>query len=212
MQPTLHQYLKESTLPKHQQAESHPFQGHLANGKLPFQSYKQYVEQLFALHEGFETNLLRYAEQPELAAIVQEDYFQLPFLKQDLDALGIAPDSVKPLECVRKFNENQLWAQHPASLLGVLYVLLGSKHGAKYIAHNVKDAYKLNDTGSLYFNPYGETFRTLWQAFTGGLNELQVSDEQRKAILEGADMTFDLFGEIGAAIWDQQPQPDKAAR
>src|SRR5207237_2516420 len=89
-------------------------------------------------------------------------------------------------------------------MLGALYVLLGSKHGAKFIAHQVKEAYQLGDSGYSYFNPYGESFRELWLRFTSGLNELSLNDQERQALLAAADNTFDVFGEIGVAIWDAQ--------
>jgi thiaminase len=49
LQTTLHQYLKESTRSNHNAAEAHPFQGTLANGKLPRGAYVDYVQQLSAM-------------------------------------------------------------------------------------------------------------------------------------------------------------------
>lgn len=199
-QTNLHQFLKESTRPMHSAAESHPFQGALANGKLTRQAYIEYLQQLQALHSAFESQLLEAAKSsPQVAHVVRDEHYQTRFLENDLAAFHAQP----AIACapVAAFVQDQNFQKQPVSLLGVLYVLLGSKHGGKFIAHSVKQAYELDGAGYTYFNPYGDTFRELWQDFTGSLNTLDLPPEQRQSVLDGAGKTFMLFGALGEEIW-----------
>lgn len=207
MQTPLMQYLKEATRPNHEDAESQPFQAALVNGTLPFETYCQYLIQLHALHEPIERKLAENAANPQIAAVMKPDYNQALFIKNDLKALNVPISSSPVLESVRKFVETQIFSSNPESCLGVVYVLLGSKHGAKFIAHKVKEAYSLKENaGYTYFNPYGENFRPIWQQFVSSMNEAQMSDASREAILEASTLTFDVFGAIGADLWRASAQ------
>jgi heme oxygenase len=209
LQTTLHQYLKEMTRANHNAAEAHPFQGTLANGKLGRAAYVDYLQQLRELHAGFEGKLAEAAKRDDTVKnVMRPEYYQLPFIENDLKALGAS--HAQPLECVKRFNENQLFDKVPASMIAVLYVLLGSKHGGKFIAHNVKDAYSLDGGGWTYFKPYGDNFMELWKGFTESLNSMPVDEKQRESMLEAASMTFDVFGEMGEKIWqrmEREPEP-----
>jgi len=200
----LMQLLKEDTRGQHNDAEAHPFQGSLAQGQLPYESYCRYVTYLYDLHKGFESQLAEKSKSdPLLAAIMKDEYYQMPFLKNDLQSLNL-PLPAKAPECIEKFLRLPQFAEHPVSLLGVLYVLLGSKHGAKFIAHSVKEAYKLNAGGYSYFDPYGGEFRPLWQTFVANMNDMSLTPPQREAVLAAARATFDIFGSMGEEIWDLQ--------
>lgn len=199
---TLHQYLKESTRPNHSAAESHPFQSALANARLSREAYADYLQQLRALHKGFEAKLALAAERDaNVGSVVRPEHYQVRFLDNDLRALKVG--NGEPLDCVKRFVDATQFNLEPVSLLGVLYVLLGSKHGGRFIAHNVQQAYEFTDAGHTYFNPYGEAFRELWQQFTAGLNALELTEAQRQAVLHGASATFDVFGEIGQEVWNR---------
>jgi heme oxygenase len=210
---SLRQLLKEATAKRHEQAENHQFQGALANGKLPFAMYRRYMVQLTHLHRVFEGDLDSERNSSVLKSVVVSEHYQLPFLLNDLNALGLDEHSEPPLPCL----EATSWREHvhtqPERLLGYLYVLLGSKHGGKFIAHKVKEAYGLSKAGYSYFNPYGESFRPLWQNFTLALNNLNLScnhdpaDEEklRKNVVAGAESMFDLFMQIGDGILKTEP-------
>lgn len=202
METTLHQYLKEATRATHNSAEAHPFQGALANAQLPLPVYVSYLQQLQALHAGFEKSLAEATERDRhLKQLMRPEYYQAQYLDRDLAELkaGSAP----PLTCVKEFVGACTQSPHPVSMLGVLYVLLGAKHGGKYIAHNIKKGYELNEAGYTYFAPFGEKFQAVWQQFTSALNELDLTQEEREATLKAASDTFDVFGSMGADIWDQ---------
>ncbi len=202
METTLHLHLKESTRMHHSSAEGHPFQGALTNAQLPHAAYVDYVQQLQALHSLYEAKLAAAAKtDPHLQSAMCPDYFQTVFLDRDLAALK-AP-TAEPVACIKEFVNSSVFEQTPVSMLGVLYVLLGAKHGGKFIAHNVKQGYKLEEAGYTYFNPYGENFRELWQKFTTSLNSLNLTQAERDATTKTACDTFDVFGGIGEAVWNR---------
>lgn len=204
MATTLHEHLKESTRKQHEGAEANLFQSALAQGKLPLASYKEYLVQLSHLHERFE-RMLKDASQGDrlVGAVVEDDYFQLPYLRADLQALKVS--SQEPaLESIEQFLNSQPFKEQPVSLLGTLYVLLGSKHGAKFIAHSVKQAYALTNGGYTYFDPFGDRFRTLWTGFTGKLNALPADEQVSSAALFGASAAFNVFVNIGDELWHRQ--------
>lgn len=202
METTLHQHLKESTRANHSSAEGHAFQGALTNAQLPQAAYVDYVQQLQALHSMYEAKLAAASKtDPHLQGAMCADYYQTVFLDRDLAALK-AP-TAEPVACIKEFVNSPQFEQHPVSMLGVLYVLLGAKHGGKFIAHNVKQGYKLDEAGYTYFNPYGENFRELWQKFTTSLNTLNLTPAERQAMTKAASDTFDVFGDIGEAVWNR---------
>jgi heme oxygenase len=206
MEESIHQLLKQGTRARHEQAEGHPFQGALAQGKLPLPSYRRYLIQLAHLHDRFESRLRAAAQDSApVKSVVANDYFQLPFLQADLQALNLSQRDESPAACIVAFDQLPIFSRQPESLIGVLYVLLGSKHGAKFIAHNVKAAYDLGAGGWSYFDPYGEKFRPMWQTFTAALNALPATDELKGSVLAGADAAFEIFVDLGDEIWRGQP-------
>ncbi|HEY9791964.1 MAG TPA: biliverdin-producing heme oxygenase [Candidatus Obscuribacterales bacterium] len=204
MQTTLHQHLKDSTRKRHEQAEGHPFQGALAQGKLPLASYRRYLVQLAHLHREFENQLRNAEGNPAVRSVVHDEHYQLPFLQDDLKALGTDMNSETALPVVVEFAQSRTFSDDPRTLLGVLYVLLGSKHGGKFIAHQVRETYGLQDAGYTYFDPFKDRFKPLWQDFTSALNALPDDEQLRNGVLQGADATFDVFVQIGDAIWRAQ--------
>ena len=200
MEITLHQYLKDSTRETHSVAESHPFQGTLASGKLPLSAYTDYLQQMQALHSAYEAKLAHAAEHDaHLKSVMRPEYYETEYLDRDLAALHSGPAA--PLPCISEFIASENFDRNPVSMLGVLYVLLGSKHGGKFIAHSVKQAYEFKTAGYTYFSPYGENFRELWQQFTASLNGLNLTQQERESVLKAASDTFDIFGKIGQEVW-----------
>jgi heme oxygenase len=210
MATTLHEHLKESTRRLHEGAEANHFQGALAQGKLSLASYKSYLQQLTYFHERFERMLKEAAKKDKLvSSVVEDDYFQLPYLQADLKALNISAQE-PAVAAIDECLSSQQLAQSPVGLIGLLYVLLGSKHGAKFIAHNVKQAYSLSNGGYTYFDPYGERFRTVWTGFTGKLNALPDEAQIKDAALYGARAGFELFVSIGDELLKRQKDGARA--
>jgi heme oxygenase len=211
-QMTLSERLKSSTRPLHDTAEGHNFQRLLANGLLPLADYSAYLEQLFLVHKALEMNIKQYGSNDHrFQRIIDENQLQEPYLKEDLEFLGSNTAAIKALPVtahfIRKIEESA--KNNPASLFGFHYVLLGSKHGGKFIAKNLKQKYGFDGLGTRYFDPYGDTFMQHWRHFVDGLNQAEFSDAEGSDIVEAAKDTFMAVSEVGSALENHLQQPVK---
>lgn len=200
---TLSERLKSSTKPLHDRAEGHNFQRLLANGLLSVADYSAYLEQLFLVHKALEENIAHFGKSDaRLKRIVCHEQLQEPYLQADLKFLGANPSSIQPLPATANFIcKIEDSARHsPTSLLGFHYVLLGSKHGGKFIAKNLKQKYAFDRAGTIYFDPYGDAFMQHWRNFINGLNEAEFSETEGTSIIEAAKETFMAVGEVGSAL------------
>ena len=197
--------LREGTRSAHSSAEGHHFQKALGSGTLPRAKYRHYLGQLFLVHGAIER---RMKDQPYMGGVVTEEQFQADFLKRDLDALagsngeGSADADVQPLSCTQKMLKRiqEVTEKEPVALLGYHYVLLGSKHGGKFIASVTKKSYELEKDGAVYFDPYGQGFQQHWQHFTGGINELSLNETQMQELLGAASEMFTYVQTLGGEI------------
>jgi len=200
---TLSENLKTSTRPYHDSAEGSVFQSLLTAGTLPLSLYGSYLAQLYLVHDRLE-KFIHESEKSDkrFSQVVSQLQYQVPYLRDDLDTLGLELDSIKPLPATAKFLSviDAAAANKPISLLGIHYVLLGSKHGGKFIAKNLKEHYGFNGEGTRYFDPYGDTFMTHWRAFIANLNEISVATEETDQIVETAKETFTAVGAIGKEL------------
>ena len=200
---TFAEELKASTRKAHESAEGNQFQKELFNGNLPVEEYAEYLKQLYLIHSRLEEHLEKTrATDSRLAPVVHDIQFQRQFLRSDLGHLKQPCTGIVPLPTTVDFvaRLDRAAAVTPASLLGAHYVLLGSKHGGKFIAQVLKKQYQFTDAGCLYFDPYGGEFRQHWLAFVDGMNSAGLTREEQSAVIELAGHTFDAVGNVGLEI------------
>src|SRR5439155_24928661 len=121
------------------------------------------------------------------------------FLAHDLRALGGDPSKVKAVPATERLLRlmSEYSQRQPISLLGLHYVLLGSKHGGKYIAHQLQKNYELEaGAGNKYFDPYGAEFMPLWLRFKEAINESQLNEQEGDALIAGARQMYASVKEI----------------
>lgn len=190
--------LKESTAKMHDAAESSNFQAYLTQGKLPQSVYADYLEQLYLIHRKLEEGIAG----SQFPHIVSKEQYQQDFLEKDLKHFGRDASSVKALSSTQKLLDEIAGCQKnaPVALLGMHYVLLGSKHGGKFVAKNCQDAYKCGEDGTIYFDPYGSNFMPIWKSFKESMNALELSESDSAALCKAASQMFESVGEIGAEL------------
>lgn len=205
MSETVMQLLKHSTSDMHNDAEGHDFQRRLASGDLPKKAYAAYLSQLYLIHSRLE-DALRHLKsvRPEFQSAIDDIQYQEGFLKADLSELDVDLQSIKPLPPTESMLEriNQLQSECPVAVIGFHYVLLGSKHGGKYIAHVLKQSYELNGAGCSYFDPYGASFSTYWKSFVESMNEQSLTEQEQAAMVDAARQMFACVTKIGGYILD----------
>ena len=201
------QQLKEGTRDCHNNAESQEFQRLLASGDLPRHLYVKYLEQLWIIHNRLEGHLGTLAkENTALTEVVSDEQLQVPFLQQDLDFFGSTPEHVEAMPSTKWILDkiDNRSTKGPA-LLGSHYVLLGSKHGGKFIAHNLQAKYHLNEgKGAIYFDPYGTNFQQIWKTFASGMNNVPLSEQEEEAMVLAAREMFEGIGRLSEEMVQAQ--------
>jgi heme oxygenase len=198
------QQLKDRTREHHNNAEGQEFQRQLAAGELARELYAAYLSQLFLIHELLERRLREsHTALPAIASVVSDNQMQVPFLKQDLGFFGINIAGIRAESATKalldKIDDAAL--AHPFALLGFHYVLLGSKHGGKFIAHNLQSKYHLNEgPGAIYFDPYGTNFQQIWKSFASGFNELPLTEADETAVIQAAADTFEAIARLNQEL------------
>jgi heme oxygenase len=193
MPANLMETLKESTSAQHNSAEGSEFQSLLTAAKLPQDLYADYLAQLLLVHSCLEGEIKKHTST---AAVVSPLQFQEEFLKQDLAGMGKETGEVKPLTSTAALLDDiALCSQEcPEALLGMHYVLLGSKHGGKFIARNVQTNY---GRPTVYFDPYGPAFMSIWREFKERMNTLELSESVVASVCVAASKMFQRITEIG---------------
>jgi heme oxygenase len=174
--------LRHATQALHDQAEASPFQKALIAGELPIESYVALLEQLYHVHDALERELdaLR-RTSPIAAAVLRDEHFQTPYLREDLLHFEREPGASEPHAAVRR----------PIALLGAQYVLEGSNNGSKFIARRLMSAYALRTgPGLRYMDPYGDSQRAVWAAFKEAMNVQPIADADAIAMIGMARWTF----------------------
>ena len=187
------QRLRESTRDLHDAAEHHDFQRAFAQGSLPKDRYVGYLKQMYLVHKALEEQLRNAAETSEaIRSVVDERQYQVPYLIEDLDFFGVAPDSIEALPGTQRLIDDiEQMASEPASLLGLHYVLEGSNNGSRFIARGLMGVYGLAPgPGLRYLDPYGDEQRERWLAFRATMDEVGFSPEDSDRLLKSARHMF----------------------
>jgi len=196
--------LRESTAEHHRRAEQHPFQQQMVRGTLARALYLQWLAQMLHIHAALEAHLDRIVTRnPALSLLFDDGRRKVAALHQDLAFLGAAADQ-PALPAARDLvaRMDQLAADQPLALLGILYVLEGSTNGSKFIARRVRPAYDLpaSGEGAAYLDPYGTLQPARWQEFKAAMDALDLPPAEVAHLTLAAQQTFDSIRELGAEL------------
>src|SRR5688572_8073103 len=116
---------KEKTAPLHQEIEKHSFSEEIMNGTLTPSQYSTLIIKNYLFHLDAEKKICD-ALPPDIMRLTRfADRIKIPFLLQDLNALGLRPNGY---EFVSKLEVPDEW-----TALGCMYVLEGSTLGGAMI-------------------------------------------------------------------------------
>lgn len=195
--------LKSETAARHEAAEHHPFQRALAAGQLPREQYIANLGQLYLVHRALENALRAAAPRvPAILKIVLPYQYQEQYLAEDLAflAAGSTP-AASPATSRITAEIARAASDSPVRLLGMHYVLEGSKNGAKYFCRNVQRAYSLAPgAGTRYLDPYGDQQRAYWARFKTDMTDAGFTQAEADELVAGAADMFDAIAAIGDDI------------
>lgn len=201
---SLSDLLKGTTLADHRHAEGRPLERAMAQGKLPQLVYIRYLEQRRFLHEALDRQLRALAAaDADAARVLHPRQYQSDNVEADLAYFGAGSSQALPAteQFVQWVNAAD---QQNITLLGVHYVLEGSKNGARLIAPRVRQAYQLPPgQGDRYLDPHGDEQPALWRDFKEAMNQLPAASDAALAMAEAARETFRAISAMDDAIWGE---------
>lgn len=192
---TLSEQLRSDTKDLHDATENHGFMRSMAAGKIDREGYIEYLQQMRCVHVALDAMMRRLAGDARLAGPIEEEIFQVGYIDQDLKYLAAANDA-DPLPGTASLLEMMrgIEAQSNSAVLGIIYVIEGSKNGGRFIARNIRRALDLpEDKGTAYLHPYGERQREVWGRFKEEVDAIDLGEEERTSIVETARSMFNAM-------------------
>ena len=194
--------LREETREDHEHSERRPLERALFAGTLPRDRYIALLGQRYLMHAALEGALLRWrGDDPVRATVVCEELMQTPQLCSDLWHFGLEPSRIDPIPPTAEFIRLLAAAEGSSRLLGALYVLEGSKNGARIIAPRVQKAYGLSGGGTAYLDPHGPQQRAYWERFKQAMDALPLKESEADEIVAMARETFAAIAKIDDALY-----------
>lgn len=190
--------LRALTQPQHDEAEHHPLHAVLFGSEGEAKAREAYVRLLgqhLHIQEAFEPLLRRAAQADPFRPLMREYHYHLDALREDLAALGVMPNAMRPCEATTRFvSFIRACAEHEArALLGVFYVFEGSTNGGTIIGKKMKELLGLEEgVGTRFINPHGPLVRQRWAEWKSTIDTLAFDDVQRHAIIAAAQEAFRL--------------------
>ncbi|KAB2924712.1 MAG: biliverdin-producing heme oxygenase [Dechloromonas sp.] len=171
------EFLRRATHAEHVRLNQHPLLSGITRPGYPVGRYANVLVAYYHFYRVFES-----AIDESLTRLKHdfsyEDRRKLPWLAEDLDKLGIDPDSAAWTSSSRLAVPDALNA---SQVFGVLYTIEGSSLGGKVIAAHLAANLGLSaSNGARFFTGYGEAVGTCWQTFAVRL-ESQLADSATRA-------------------------------
>jgi heme oxygenase len=206
--------LRAQTLPHHQRAESHRWQRAMAKGRLSQRQYAMWLGQMRHVHHALESALGRHAAtNPHIAAVVDPVQFQLPHVDADLAYYGgdPLPSTALPAVAAAVITVERTARADTTRLLGLHYVIEGSKNGGRFIVRALRRAYNLPPGhGDRSMDPYGEHQPAVWSKFKSDMNARHFDSPTCDAIVASAADMFDAFYDVSEDLARREGLGDEA--
>ena len=194
--------LRATLRPTHDRLEELPLTRAMSDGRLPRPLYQRLLAELSHLHEPFEAELGR---RPEWAGLYRPEMARAGLLRRDRAALGPDPEQTGPMPATRQLAEHvRLWGRdRPWALLGVLYVLEGSRMGSALMAGKLAGCLGVPcepGRGLDYHLDGGAERPKRWQRFKADLDDAPLSPAQQDDVVAAASEAMDRIHELYAQL------------
>lgn len=203
----IHELLQTRTAPLHASLESLPFFAALQAHALPKVSIVSFFRCLAIIHAVLERKLARIS-QDQVSQLYASTLPKLPFLTADLDVLDAEslPSIASAIRHALDYADEILGDNDPRNLIGPLYVLEGSQHGAIALKRDYARCLNIADEQLSYPGCYGSATAARGDAFLKILGTLSLDAEQRERITESAVRCFESLERICAALHPYAPE------
>lgn len=199
--------LKEETAGAHSEAENSDFMARLLGGELDKQAAVDLTGQLYFVYEALEPAMRANSESAQVEAVYDARLERLEALSADLEHMIGANwrETIEPVEATKNYVQRLRSIEESGdanSALAHHYVrYLGDLSGGQVIAKMLGKHYGIGEEGTNFYSfaeigkikPYRDAYRAR-------VSDLDVSPEDKDAIVEEAKDAFRLNREIFAAL------------
>ena len=191
----LGQRLKEDNWDLHEQAEHDTLPQHMVKGTIPKETYAELLGQMWLVSRVLDAAVVaKRDEVPVLKELVTDRQLQIQYLEEDLAHWDVDTASLEPKPgtagLIAEIERSR--DAEPIRLFGLHYVREGANNGNKYVAMKIRKAWGVEDgAGFRYLDPYGGDQRPMWDAFKVKLNEIELTEDEKSAIVAGARSMFE---------------------
>lgn len=203
--------LQEGTKQIHREIEKHSFLRRIIHGNLDRSTYRRYLQDLHHIYSTLEAALDAQSMHPLLSQAWSSQLRRTPALQKDLryfslnceeDKQGQSSDSISEAAQCFAARLRHLQYRAPERLLGHLYTrYLGDLSGGQILRSLIVRALSLPEGEGICFYDFSEiSDPTLWkQQFRQRIDSVIMSEQQVKEIVDEAQRSFILSGEILSA-------------
>jgi heme oxygenase len=214
---TLPDRIRQAIAPAHMRIEQTQFAQQMANGQMRRDVYAFGLRHLQTLHHGLEELFISTAESwPLLASLYNSGTMdRTEAIQRDLAALN---EDTSPLghERIEQFlDQARQWSERsPWAIVGVLYVIEGSRMGSMVLTRSLAKAFQIEPRPGIGLDYHVEGMQTRpvdWQKFKAALLSLPLSSEQADDVCQAAISTMDALVELYSALSVDQQTPVSVA-
>ena len=192
--------LRQSIASLHTSIEATPLACVMINGTIAKSAYSQWLYQMMSIHQNLEQALTSTKKLGDLYDPHTMNRSEI--LKQDAEALQLDVDETSHTD-VEAFGATlHNWsAESPWKLLGVLYVLEGSRMGSLALVRPLSKALRValqKGTGIDYHLDGAAQRPQIWQAFRAKLAQFPLTPEQMVEVQSAACHTMSVLHDMYA--------------
>lgn len=192
--------LRQSIASLHTSIEATPLACVMINGTIAKSAYSQWLYQMMSIHQNLEQALTSTKKLGDLYDPHTMNRSEI--LKQDAEALQLDVDETSHTDFEAFGATLHNWsAESPWKLLGVLYVLEGSRMGSLALVRPLSKALRValqKGTGIDYHLDGAAQRPQIWQAFRAKLAQFPLTPEQMIEVQSAACHTMSVLHDMYA--------------
>ncbi len=194
------QRIRAAISPTHDAIEQVPFARAIGSGRLTIGDYTEAFWQIYWIHHTLEQELPKH---DCLRTFDQPAFRRAELLQNDLSVLGAA-EPRPPQPACQLMNLIRQWsATQPWSLLGVLYILEGSRMGSMLLAGSLAQAFGCPEVAGVGLDYHLQDVANrpqLWREFKSQCNRVVAQAATEESVLQGACATMEAMYHMYAAF------------
>ncbi|HEY9687374.1 MAG TPA: biliverdin-producing heme oxygenase [Coleofasciculaceae cyanobacterium] len=184
---TISQRLREETAGQHRAIEEARRFNRLGQEDFSNPEYVQLLARFYGFYKPLEAEFRKHSEM--MGALDYERRFKLPLLEKDLKFFGLDDEALARLPVCGALPPTTTASE----VIGTIYVMEGSTHGAQFITKRLRQQLALGEQGLAFYEGYGQETMPRWQEFKTYLDSTFAPDRDGDAVVASAVRTFEAL-------------------